>query len=72
MKLIALFLMLLATAGCAEIHEHVLGARVHSFTVKGVQYTHCSIMMDHSKPQLAHDSIEVCRAAIETLPERTK
>lgn len=58
-----LFLILLAgtLSGCAELHEHALGTRVHSFNARGVDYVHCSILMDRAKPQLAHDSIEMCR-----------
>lgn len=61
MRLLLILLLAFVTTNCAELHHKVLGTRVQSFEVKGIQYVHCSILMDRAKSQVAHDSIEVCR-----------
>ena len=65
-------LLLVFTSGCAELHQYVLGARVHTVTVKGVELIHCSVVMDRNQPQLAHDALEVCRDAIQGMPQPLK
>lgn len=61
MKYAVITLLILTCTGCAVLHEHALGTRVHSFTIKGHDYVHCSVLMDKAKQQEAHDAIEVCR-----------
>lgn len=61
MKIFLALALGFATTGCAELHEHALGTRVHRVTIKGRDYVHCSILMDPNNPQQSHDSIEVCR-----------
>lgn len=58
--LLALIATCLST-GCAALHQHLLGTRVHSWDVKGVNYVHCSILMDRAKAQEAQDAIKVCQ-----------
>lgn len=57
------------TIGCGELHHRqLLGARVHSFNVGGIDFVHCSILIDRAKPQQAHDAIEVCRDEVQATP----
>ena len=69
MKRLMLLVGLVAiTTGCAELHERALGTRVQRLNVKGVEYIHCSIVMNKAKPQQAHDALEVCRDEIQGTP----
>lgn len=73
MRTSLLVLLLLSTVGCADLHHRqLLGARVHSFTVGGIEMVHCSILMDKAKPQQAHDAIEVCRDELQPVPQPLK
>lgn len=70
--LLVVFLALLST-GCAGLHhKQLLGAQVHSFNLGGIEFVHCSILMDKAKPQQAHDAIEVCRDELQTAPQPAK
>ena len=70
MKTSLLVFLALSTVGCAGLHHRqLLGARVHSFNVGGIEMVHCSILMDKAKPQQAHDAIEVCRDELQAVPQ---
>lgn len=58
---------LCAGTGCA-LHHPLLGTRVHRFSLGGVNLVHCSILIDTSQTQMAHDAIEVCRDEIQAPP----
>ena len=71
MKVLLLSLLALANLGCGMgFHRHLLGTRVHRFQAGGIQFVHCSILMDRSEPQLAHDAIAVCRDEVEAPPHK--
>lgn len=66
MRIILLIAASFLTSGCARLHHPLLGTRVHRFSVAGVNFVHCSILIDQAQPQLAHDAIEVCRDEVQT------
>ena len=61
----------LALSTCAELHQHALGTRVHTVTIKGRDYVHCSVLTDPTQPELARDALKVCEDAIQH-PETAK
>lgn len=69
---LAAFAAMLAVSavGCAELHQHALGTRVHNVTVKGRDYVHCSILTDPTQPELARDALKVCEDAIHQQPQQ--
>jgi hypothetical protein len=54
----------LAASGCEDLHRHMLGTRVHQFTIKDTRYIHCSVLMTPQKPEMAADAIKECEDAL--------
>jgi hypothetical protein len=60
-RLLLTLCLVAASTGCAELHQHAVGARIHRFTAAGQPYVHCSILFHADNPAQVHDLLEVCR-----------
>jgi hypothetical protein len=67
MKLLALITALCATGltGCSPI----LGVHVHRFHYQGIQYVHCTVVVEQRRSDLAQQSLDVCKDAINENPQ---
>ena len=64
MRILFITLLVIPTFGCMFQHR-LLGTRVHRFNAAGINFVHCSILMDQAQPQMAKDAIAVCQDEVQ-------
>jgi hypothetical protein len=52
--------------------EPRLGAHIHTIRYRGIEYYHCTVVARKDEPNLTAASLDVCKDAIQGVPEPYK